>query len=183
MLILMSYSKTQHELDEIWTGTLNTELSPVGVGEAKDFAHWDGADVDRAFVAPAAHIQEFAKIVLVRGEYEVVSELADRSMGNLTGRGYRETMVDFPRRNWLAWHRSYWSSPPEGESFFDITDRVLTALRTKILPIESAHRVAIVAAPDVLRILIGYLTKTDEADVPKIRIEPCVPHVINGDIS
>jgi 2,3-bisphosphoglycerate-dependent phosphoglycerate mutase len=143
----------------------------------------EGIEVQRAYVAPAGHLQEFAKIVLRQQEYEIVPEFTDRSMGTLTGRGYRETMVEFPRRNWLAWNRSYWIAPPEGESFFDIADRVLTAFRNRVLPVPAGEKVCIIAAPNVLRILIGCLSKTDEAEIPKIRIEACVPHTINGELS
>ena len=182
MLILIAPSETCHQLNETWIGNTDTTLTETGVNEARNFAWHDAIVADRAYVAPAAHIQEFAKIVLVKYEYEVLPELSDRSMGTLTGRGYRETMAEFPRRNWLAWHRSYWVAPPEGESFFDISERVLTALRTKIKPVADGEYVAVIAAPDVLRVLIGYLSKTDETDVPKIRIEPCVPHVVNGNL-
>ena len=182
MLILLAPSQTYHQVDEIWTGNTDTNLSPDGIRDASTLQWYDAVHAERAFVAPATHMQEFAKIVLVTGEYEVLPELTDRSMGTLTGRGYRETMLEFPRRNWLAWQRSYWIAPPEGESFFDINDRVLTAFRTKILPITAIEHVCIIAAPDVLRILIGHLTKLEETEIPKIRIESCVPHTITGDL-
>lgn len=182
MLILIAPPQTIHETEQIWTGNTDTTLSEVGLTVARSLAWYDSVDVDRAFVAPAEHFQEFAKIILTRLEWETIPELTDRSMGTLTGRVYRATMAEFPRRNWLAWHRSYWTAPPEGQSFFDISDRVLTFFRTKILPIAAHDRVAIIAAPDVLRIIIGHCSKTEEAEVPKIRIEPCIPHVVNGDL-
>jgi broad specificity phosphatase PhoE len=183
MLVLITYSQTKHQVDEIWTGDLDTELSPDGILDAETCDYFGGVDVTRAYAAPQQHIQEFAKKVLVRREWETLPELRDRRMGTIQGRAYRETMAEFPRRNWLAWQRSFWTAAPEGESFFDISDRVLTAFRTKILPIAHADRVAIIAAPDVLRIIIGYLTKTEEVEVPKIAIEPCIPHVLNGDFT
>jgi broad specificity phosphatase PhoE len=181
MLILIAPSGTIHEAADIWIGTLDSKLSPEGQRDAENLAYYDRVVADRIFIAPTAHIAEFTNIVAFPPA-EVLLELTDRSMGTLTGRNYRETMMEFPRRNWLAWHRSYWVAPPEGQSFFDISDRVLTVFRTRILPIKSSEHVAIVAAQDVLRILIGYLTKTDEVEVPKISVEPCVPHIINGDL-
>jgi broad specificity phosphatase PhoE len=181
MLILIAPSGTTHESADLWIGTLDSTLSPEGKRDADDLAYFNHIIADRLFIAPAAHIVEFTKIV-ASPDPAVILELTDRSMGTLTGRDYRETMAEFPRRNWLGWYRSYWVAPPDGQSLFDISDRVLTAFRTRILPIKSREHVAIIAAPDVLRILIGYLTKIEEVEIPKIRIEPCVPHVINGDL-
>lgn len=183
MLILIAPPETEHDLTETWTGNTDTALSEAGRGAAENLRYFDSIDVDRAFVAPQAHHVEFAKIVLTRREYEAMPEMSDRSMGTLTGRTHRETMGEFPRRNWLAWHRSYWTAPPAGESFFDISERIRTALQTKIMPIGQNDRVAIIAAPDVLRLIVAYINKTDEIDVPKIRIEPCVAHVLNGDLA
>jgi broad specificity phosphatase PhoE len=103
-------------------------------------------------------------------------------MGSLTGRHYRETMAEFPRRNWLGWQRSYWIAPPAGESLFDISDRVLTAFRLKVLPIAAHENVIVVCASDILRILVGYVTKTDESDIPKFDVQPAVPYVIRGEL-
>ena len=111
-----------------------------------------------------------------------LDELTDRSMGSLTNRAYRETMEEFPRRNWLVWQRSFWSAPPDGESLFDISDRILGAFIHKILPIPSAEDVLIVCAPNVMRVLIGYLTHAEEIEIPKLTIEALVPYVINGDV-
>lgn len=178
MLILISPPQTEHEVAQIWTGNTDTHLTEDGVKIAKALGT---LDAKYAFIAPSAHAKEFAKIV-VRCECLEVPAFADRSMGKLTGRAYRETMAEFPRRNWLAWNRSYWQSAPEGESFFDISDRVLTAFRTQILPILAFNRVAVIAAPDVLRLIIGHCSKIEEGEVPRIRVESCVPHVVNGDL-
>jgi broad specificity phosphatase PhoE len=103
-------------------------------------------------------------------------------MGTLTGRSYRETLAEFPRRNWLAWQRQFWIAPPGGESMFDISERVLTAFRTKVLPIPAAETVVILCAPDIIRLVVGYLTHVEEEEVMKLKVEPVVPYVINGDI-
>ncbi len=177
MLILICPTKTELEEQGIWLGTLDSQLSDNGLQQAQEL---DKIHSHRAYVAPSSQAQQYAKIVLL-DESVIVDRFADRSMGTLTGRGYRETMVEFPRKKWLAWHRSYWNAPPKGESVFDISDRVLTAFR-QIRPVPSAENVAIVCSPDVLRILIGFLTKKDEAELMKIEIQSGIPYTINGDI-
>lgn len=182
MLVLLCHPETQMQAETLWLSTLDSVLSEAGRTEAETLAGYNRVVSERAYVGPADHVREFAKIIL-HNNFETVEEFADRSMGTLTGRSYRDTLAEFPRRNWLAWQRSYWSAPPEGESLFDISDRVLTAFRTRILPVRSTETVAIICAADVMRILIGYLSRTEEIEVPKIKIEPAVPYTIQGDLN
>lgn len=180
MLILVAPSETELEEKTIWLGNLNSRLSQLGREMTKEFDKH--INPQRIFIPSAEHIGELAAILFPFGAPTIVEEFNDRSMGTLTGRTYRETMTEFPRRNWLAWQRSFWKAPPDGESLFDISDRVLTAFRTKVMPIPSQEDVLIICAPDIIRILIGFLTKAEEVEIPKISIEPLIPYVVNGEI-
>ena len=183
VLILLSPSETELEEKRIWVGNTGSKLSKDGYEAASDIARHDmWLRPARNSSAPASNMLEFVSILLPFSSPTIVEEFTDRSMGSLTGRDYRETMGEFPRRNWLAWQRSFWIAPPDGESLFDISDRIITALRAKVLPIPAAETVLIVCAPDVMRILLGFLTHTEEPEVPKLAIEPVVPYVVNGDI-
>ncbi len=182
MLVFLCPPETKMQAETLWLGNRDSELTSEGRKLAEELAYWDLVQNDRAYLAPSSHVAEFASIVLMNPYVEVVDAFTDRSMGTLTGRTYRETLAEFPRRNWLAWQRSYWTEPPEGESFFDITDRVMTAFRTEILPIKSSEIVAVIAGADVLKILIGFLSNKSEAEIPKISIEPVVPYIIKGDL-
>lgn len=184
MLGLISPPETELEEQDIWVGNSFSKLSQQGLNLAVEFARNDMWIVpSRVYTAPADHMLEFCKIILPDVDPVVLHEFTDRSMGNLQGRGYRETMNEFPRRNWLAWQRSYWNAPPDGESLYDISDRVIAGFRNKILPIESRENVLLIVAPDVVRLLIGYLQKMEEIEIPKISVEPLVPYVVNGVIS
>jgi 2,3-bisphosphoglycerate-dependent phosphoglycerate mutase len=180
VLVLLSPPATKLEEETLWLGTLESNLSDDGRVQAEVFARSNRTHYDRAYIGPGSHLDEFAQIVLPITPTRI-TEFASRSMGTLTGRPYRETMQEFPRRNWLAWQRSYFIAPPDGESFFDISERVLTAFRTKILPIEESTNVIIIAAPDVLRILIGHLSNYDETSIPKVVIESVIPYLIHHD--
>lgn len=179
MLIFLCPTETKHQAEKLWLGTLDSELSPMGREQAADMAVYNRKHADRAYASPGTYVAEFASIALTTNPV-ILDEFVDRSMGTLTGRSYRETLAEFPRRNWLAWQRSYWSAPPEGESLFDISERVMTAFRTKILPVELTETVAIIAPADVLRILIGNISNKPEGDIPKISIEPAIPYIIRG---
>lgn len=183
MLILLSPPETEADKNTLWLGTSSSKLSERGRDNASDFARRDmWIKPDRVYCAPAEHLIELISFLLPNVKPIVLNELLDRSMGSLTNRSYRETMMEFPRRNWLAWQRSYWTAPPDGESLFDISDRVLTAFRTKILPVPSRETVLVVCAPDVMRLLIGSLTHREEAEIPQIIVEELIPYVINGDV-
>ncbi len=186
MLVLLTSPETEAAEKTIWIGNTDTKLSETGRNQAVEFAQYDLWFVPhRIFSAYTAHMIELTTIILAAVsdkdiDVTLLPELADRSMGSLTGRAYRETMMEFPRRNWLAWRRSYWSPPPDGESLFDISDRILTAFRTKILPIPATENVLIICAPDVIRLIIGHLTHIEEPEVSKIVVEALVPYCING---
>lgn len=183
MLILLSPPETEFDEKTLWTGTADTKLTERSRLDAAEFFRFNmWIHPDRSYCPRAAHMTEFASVIVPFATPIVLDELADRDMGSLTGLPYRETMAEFPRRNWLSWQRSFWTAPPDGESLFDISDRIIGAFVSKILPIPSAETVLILCAPDVMRILIGYLTHSEEADIPKIFIDPMVPHVINGNI-
>ncbi len=184
MLILLTPPETEAAEKTLWIGNTDSKLSKKGHTEAVEFARYDLWFVPhRVFSAPTEHMVELTSILLPFTETTLLPALIDRSMGSLTGRPYRETMVEFPRRNWLAWQRSYWTPAPEGESLFDISDRILTTFRTKILPIPSAECVLVVCAPDVLRLIIGFLTHVEEPEISKIPVEAMVPYCINGDLT
>ena len=183
VLIFIAPPETELEEKRIWVGNTDSKLSKAGYESAVDFARHDmWLKPTRIYCPPASHILEFVSILLPFSTPTIVEEFTDRSMGSLTGRDYRETMAEFPRRNWLGWQRSFWIAPPNGESLFDISDRVITAFRVKILPVSSSETVLIVCAPDVMRILLGFLTHTEEPEVPKLTIEPVIPYVVNGHI-
>lgn len=183
MLLLISPSQTEAERDNLWLGNQDSKLSEDGRAAATEFAkHAGWIKPARLYTSPAAHVREFAETVLPAAERQSMLDFADRSMGTLTGRSYRETLAEFPRRNWLAWQRQFWIAPPGGESMFDISERVLTAFRTKVLPIPAAETVVILCAPDIIRLVVGYLTHVEEEEVMKLKVEPVVPYVINGDI-
>lgn len=181
MLILLCHPETEMQAQGLWLGDAVSPLSQTGREVAEEFAANSRIQADRAYGAPCRQIEEFAQYAL-NIPVEPILAFLDRSMGTLTGRGYRETLAEFPRRNWLGWQRSYWTAPPEGESLFDISDRVLGAFWNQILPIKSTETVCVIGAPDVLRIIIGHLSQTAITEVSKINIETAVPYVINGDL-
>lgn len=181
MLILISPPETDMEEQDLWVGNTGSKLSEKGRNRAAEFALYDmWINPTRVYTSDMSHITEFCSIILPETTPIQLPEFNDRSMGNLTGRSYRETMNEFPRRNWLGWQRSYWVAPPDGESLFDITHRVLTALRVKVLPVEANEKVLIIVAPDIMRLIIGYLTKMEEIEIPKISVESMIPYVVNG---
>jgi broad specificity phosphatase PhoE len=183
VLILLSPPETALEEQTIWVGNADSKLSQRGHAAAKEFALYDMWIIpDRVYTSPVNHMLEFCSIILPETTPIQLPNLIDRSMGTLTGRTYRETMAEFPRRIWLAWQRSYWSAPPDGESLFDISDRVITTFRTQILPIEAHKTVLLIVAPDVMRLIIGYLVKMEEIEIPRISVEPLVPYVVNGTV-
>ena len=179
MLVLLAQPQTELEEQARWLGTLDSFLSERGRYAAIDFSRHDmWIKPDRVYLAPAAQHVELAKILSL--DFIPLPELSDRSMGSLSGRPYRETMAEFPRRNWLVWQRSYWTAPPEGESLFDISDRVLRAFTTKILPITAGETVLIICSANIIRLIIGYLRHLEEDEIPKIAVEGLVPYVINS---
>jgi broad specificity phosphatase PhoE len=182
MLVLLSPPETEAEKDNLWIGNSSTKLSQRGREAAAEFAKRNLWINPKHVYCANDHLVEFITYLLPETKPTILTELIDRSMGSLTGRSYRETMMEFPRRNWLAWQRSYWTAPPGGESLFDISDRVLTAFRVKILPIPSKETVLVVCAPDVMRLLIGFLTHKEEAEIPQITVEALIPYVVNGDL-
>lgn len=183
MLIFLAPPETEAEKETIWLGNTSSKLSAHGIWMAQEFATYDmWIKANRLYVAPAEHLLEYANIMLPSIVPVSVEEFTDRSLGTLTGRAYRETMKEFPRRNWLAWERNYWTAPPEGESLFDISDRVLSAFRSKVLPVEAREHVVIIAAPDVIRLILGFVLKTEEPEIPKLTVEPVIPYVINGEV-
>src|SRR6185437_1161386 len=63
--------------------------------------------------------------------FPVVSteNLNPRDMGEITDIPRNEAIKLFPRRKWLEWERNYFISPPQGESYADIAERVLPQIR------------------------------------------------------
>ena len=132
MLVLLSPPKTEIEEEDIWLGNQNNHFSSDVITNIKDFAMRDLWMVpSRVFSPPATHMLEFLTLLLPQITPILIEELTDRSMGALTGRPYRETMQEFPRRNWLEWKRNYWVGPPGGESLLICLTVYLQCLELK----------------------------------------------------
>jgi broad specificity phosphatase PhoE len=166
----------------IWPSNNDSPLSLVNYEQLHDIKK-DLSPVDRIFAAQSLDVTQMLQII-APSEMTIsyMENLRDRSMGTLSGKTHKETIKDFPRRHWLRWERSYWVQPPDGESFFDISDRVLKTFTLKILPVGLTEKVLVIAPSVVLKLIIGYISKMDEDFIPKINIEGLMPYVINGEI-
>jgi broad specificity phosphatase PhoE len=180
MFGLIAPSETEKEFQKKWLGNTDSNLSETGKITAINFAD-NGIQYipDRFYCSPESHCIEFASIIWPKIKPQIIEEFRARSMGILTDRYYYETMNEFPRRHWLAWNRNYWKSAPGGESFFDISERVFDAFRSKILPIKDIEHVFLICSPDIIRLIFGIINHIEEENIPKISIETCIPYIIN----
>lgn len=180
MLILLAFLSSEPSESGIWNTEDHLPIEDNRYLLSKNIFN----NIDRVYSSPSILCTVMIETLIKQGNnVSYLEGLRDRSLGSLSGRDYKETMKEFPRRKWLEWQRSYWVSPPEGESFFDLSDRIKRVLLSNILPIGLTETVLIIAAPNVLRVIIGYLNNIEEAQIPHIPIEKGIPYVINGEIS
>lgn len=188
MLVLIRHGKSVANCENRKAGQTNTPLSEEGIKQCKDvYDTYRGYQWDAIFTSDLERCQDTTRIILSEryppDTWTLVEELRERSGGTLEGMTFQEIRKLFSPRKYKLWQRDYFEAPPMGESMKDVEDRLLPYAKEYIFPLANEGKNVFVCTHQIpMQVLIGYIKRMDETDIPSLTIENAMPYVIYGKI-
>ena len=172
MLILVRHGQSLYNDANLVTGHVDTKLSKTGVNEANvvgDELKSKSIRFDYVFTSPLSRCVETADIILEKTfsvcDVTNVNRLIERDCGDLSGIEKSEAMLKMGERKFRAMRRSFDIPYPAGESFDDVTNRMISWVQEDLLPLRNKGQTLVVSHKQTLRALCFLLGIVNENDV------------------
>jgi 2,3-bisphosphoglycerate-dependent phosphoglycerate mutase len=192
LLVLVRHGQSEWNLENLFTGWRDVDLSKQGVAEARAAGRKlaaQGFRFDVAFTSVLRRAQRTLDLMFEELGQTGLPVFADQALnerdyGDLVGLN-----KDDARRRWgddqvLIWRRSYDVAPPGGESLRDTAARVLPYYIQEMLPrVLRGERVLVSAHGNSLRALVMVLDRHSRETIVKLNLETGVPMIyrLNAD--
>ncbi|GAB3506346.1 2,3-bisphosphoglycerate-dependent phosphoglycerate mutase [Spirosoma knui] len=182
LLILVRHGQSQWNLENRFTGTVDTPLTKLGRHEAREagvllksdrFAIGFTSVLQRAIETMDIILHETGQTDL---PIERSAALNERMYGDLQGMNKAEAEARFGAEQVFRWRRGYADQPPNGESLADTYHRVVPYFESIILPhLQRQENSLIVAHGNSLRSLVMRLESITPADIERVELATGVP--------
>ncbi|WP_323015117.1 2,3-bisphosphoglycerate-dependent phosphoglycerate mutase [Devosia sp.] len=162
-LILVRHGQSAWNLENLFTGWRNPDLTEQGIGEARA----TGKALKSAGIVPttfytsalrrAQHTLDLILEELGIANVTITRNIAlnERDYGDLSGLNKDDARAKWGEEQVLVWRRSYDVPPPGGESLKDTAARTLPYYEAEILPrLEAGETVLVAAHGNSLRALV-----------------------------
>ena len=184
LLVLLRHGQSEWNLQNLFTGWRDVNLSEQGIAEARMAGKRlkaQGIRFDVAFTSALVRAQRTLDLVLDEMGQTNIPILKDQALNE---RDYGELVglnKDDARKKWgdeqvLKWRRSYDVAPPGGESLKDTVARALPYFVQEILPrVLRGERVLVSAHGNSLRALVMVLEKLSPEAIVKRELATGLP--------
>jgi 2,3-bisphosphoglycerate-dependent phosphoglycerate mutase len=185
-LVLVRHGQSEWNLQNLFTGWKDVELSAKGVEEAKAAGQrlkGKGLKFDLCFTSALKRAQNTLGLILEQVGQTGLSitrdqALNERDYGDLTGLNKDDARKKWGEEQVLVWRRSYDIAPPGGESLKDTLARSLPYYVHKIQPhVLDGKTVLVAAHGNSLRSLIMAIEGLSKEEILKRELETGVPIV------
>jgi 2,3-bisphosphoglycerate-dependent phosphoglycerate mutase len=192
LLVLVRHGQSEWNLENLFTGWRDVDLSEQGVREARTAGRKlkaEGFHFDVAFTSALIRAQRTLDIILEElGQRSLPvckdAALNERDYGDLVGLNKDDARKRWGEEQVHIWRRSYDVAPPGGESLRDTAARVLPYYIQEILPhVMRGERVLVSAHGNSLRALVMVLDRHTPESITRLNLETGVPMVywLNAD--
>ena len=192
LLVLVRHGQSEWNLQNLFTGWRDVELTEKGIAEARSAGRKLkalGVRFDIAFTSNLKRAQNTLKLILEemdQSSLQVIKNVAlnERDYGDLSGLNKDDARKKWGEEQVHIWRRSYDVAPPGGESLKDTLARTLPYYNTEILPrVLRGERVLVAAHGNSLRALVMVLDRLSPEGIVKREIGTGVPLVyrLNAD--
>jgi 2,3-bisphosphoglycerate-dependent phosphoglycerate mutase len=186
LLVLLRHGESEWNLQNLFTGWKDPDLTPKGIEEAEAAgqrlkAH--GLAFDLCFTSAltrAQHTLDLTLAELGQTGLPIVRDQAlnERDYGDLSGLNKDDARKRWGEEQVRVWRRSYDVPPPGGESLKDTVARALPYYCQHILPaVLGGKRVLVAAHGNSLRALVMVLDRLTPATIPSMELATGVPIV------
>jgi 2,3-bisphosphoglycerate-dependent phosphoglycerate mutase len=177
-LILIRHGQSKYNLENIFTGWLDVELTEKGMEEARAAGRQLKSLGIKPALAYTSALQRAQKtLALVLEELHLSlpitkdQALNERHYGDLQGKNKAQTAAEFGEAQVHIWRRSFDVPPPNGESLKDTAARTLPYFRKHILPdLMAGKDVLVVAHGNSLRSIVMEIEKLTPEQILKTEI-------------
>ncbi|MCB1526494.1 MAG: 2,3-bisphosphoglycerate-dependent phosphoglycerate mutase [Hyphomicrobiaceae bacterium] len=188
VLVLVRHGQSEWNLQNLFTGWRDPDLTEKGVAEAKqagELLKSEGFHFDIAFTSVLHRAQRTLDLMLEKlGQtgLEIISDKAlnERHYGDLCGLNKDDARKKWGDEQVHLWRRSYDVPPPGGESLKDTAERVLPYYKENIWPkIKAGQNVLVAAHGNSIRALVMHLEQLSPAEIVSREIATGVPIIYN----
>jgi probable phosphoglycerate mutase len=182
MIYLLRHGEITGASTKRFIGQTDVKLSRTGLDQA-DFwqTYFSGIHLDRVFTSPLSRTVRTAEIVsgLAREEITLVEELKEINLGEWDGKTVKEVKESFPGEWEKRGHDLTSYRPPLGESFSDLSQRILPVFQR--ISTENSGNILIVAHAGVNRMILCRLLNKKREDLFTIpQAYGCLNIIDNG---
>ena len=129
IIYLFRHGQTEFNRDKIFTGWKDSKLTPLGIKQAQTVASLlKDKKIDRAYQTKLSRSQDtLVEVLKFHPECHDIftdNRMIERSYGDLAGLSYKEVIDSVGIDQYEKWHRGFYESPPNGESFEKVEERV-----------------------------------------------------------
>jgi 2,3-bisphosphoglycerate-dependent phosphoglycerate mutase len=192
LLVLLRHGESEWNLENLFTGWKDPDLTPKGIEEAEAAGQRlkaRGLGFDLCFTSAltrAQHTLDLTLAELGQTGLPIVRDQAlnERDYGDLSGLNKDDARKRWGEEQVRVWRRSYDVPPPGGESLKDTVARALPYYCQHILPaVLGGKRVLVAAHGNSLRALVMVLDRLTPATIPSMELATGVPIVyrLNAD--
>jgi 2,3-bisphosphoglycerate-dependent phosphoglycerate mutase len=192
LLVLLRHGESEWNLENLFTGWKDPDLTPKGIEEAVAAGQRlkaRGLAFDQCFTSAltrAQHTLDLTLAELGQTGLPIVRDQAlnERDYGDLSGLNKDDARKRWGEEQVRVWRRSYDVPPPGGESLKDTVARALPYYCQHILPaVLGGKRVLVAAHGNSLRALVMVLDRLTPATIPSMELATGVPIVyrLNAD--
>jgi len=190
-LVLVRHGQSQANLDGLIAGDLDTPLTEQGRMEARKVAsQLVDSRFDAVFVSPLARATQTAEEIIdtlhLSIRPTIHPDLRERSWGMLEGKYSDNRNADFTPEQQALW-QTFDAAPPGGESYADVSRRMVRYFDGQILPqLKEGKNILLVSHNGALKTLRAYLENIPENKVHALELgnaEAKVYRYENGMIS
>jgi 2,3-bisphosphoglycerate-dependent phosphoglycerate mutase len=192
LLVLLRHGQSEWNLQNLFTGWRDVDLTENGVNEARAAGRRlkaQGLRFDVAFTSALLRAQRSLDLALDemgQKDIPVIKDQAlnERDYGDLAGLNKDDARKKWGEEQVLVWRRSYDVAPPGGESLKDTAARVLPYYIQDILPrVLRGDNVIVAAHGNSLRALVMVLERLSPKEIVAREIATGVPLIyrLNAD--
>ena len=153
-LILVRHGESEWNLQNLFTGWKNPDLTEKGIGEARSAGqrlNAAGLAPDYCFTSSLKRAQHTLDLIL---EEMAITDMTitrnralnERDYGDLSGLNKDDARAKWGEEQVHIWRRSYDVPPPGGESLKDTAARAVPYYRATVQPMVAAGQTVLIAA-------------------------------------
>lgn len=158
-IYITRHGQTQWNVEGRMQGWQNSELTERGIANAKKLGErLKDIEFDRIYSSPLGRALDTAKYIRGNKNTRIIVKDSLKEMGFGCWEGVEQAEIEelYPEQKYNFWHKPHLYKPVDGESYYELIDRVRDVLR-EITEDMSARNVLIVTHAAVIKAIYSVL--------------------------